>query len=493
MVDKELFLRDTMPNIFRSSDIDSLLMNSLHALKKHIPINALDFSYYSKESNSVVSLCKLGDDGKMTKNTVRKFVSESKPMQYLDDVYTLNDCYSHFRDRPRMCPIEDISTLVMNCRDNESVIGYFSIKAKGDNVYGDEHKELMRELLTPYNSALLHSLVTAGILKDNHISRPQTFTSGHETSVIIGSNGCLRDVTEQAAKVASFPSAVLLTGETGTGKDVFANYIHSVSERRNEPFIKINCGAIPENLIESEFFGHEKGSFTGADSQKKGCFELADGGTLFLDEVGELSPAAQTKLLRALQFGEIRRVGGTKALHVNVRIIAATNRDLAEMADDGSFRKDLYWRLNVFPIDIPPLRERREDIPLLVDYLIKRKCSKFNMSRVPQVSTAVMQKLVKYDWPGNIREMENAIEREIITSNSDSLKFDAIVAGRVIALADRSVVSDNPHLLDEAMKSHIMRALEQTKWRISGKHGAADIMGINPSTLRHKMRKFGLL
>jgi transcriptional regulator with GAF, ATPase, and Fis domain len=312
---------------------------------------------------------------------------------------------------------------------------------------------------------------------------------------IIGSDFGLKTVIEMVQQVAHLDSPVLLLGETGTGKEVIANAIHYSSPRRDGPFIKVNCGAIPETLLDSELFGHEKGAFTGAISQKRGRFERANKGTIFLDEIGELPAQAQVRLLRVLQTKEIERVGGTTSIPVDVRIISATNRNLQEMIHSGRFREDLWFRLNVFPIMIPPLRQRRGDIRSLVHHFVDRKSKELKLAERPVLAPGAIDRLVAYDWPGNVRELENVIERALIQHRGGALSFETLLP--VSHSGDRTPIQDsgrNRDLppLDEMTVQHIRQALEMTGGKINGPGGAAQILGIHPNTLRNRMNRLGI-
>jgi transcriptional regulator with GAF, ATPase, and Fis domain len=305
---------------------------------------------------------------------------------------------------------------------------------------------------------------------------------------IIGRSDALEHVFFRVEQVAPQDATVLLLGETGTGKGVVARAIHTRSGRKDRPMITVNCSALPENLIESELFGREKGAFTGSHDRQVGRFELADNGTLFLDEIGEMPMDLQTKLLRVIQDGEFERLGNPKTIKVNVRIIASTNRKLEEEIRKGRFREDLFYRLNVFPITIPPLRERKEDIPLLVDYFV----AKFNRKtgkKIEAVSKDTLNMLQEYDWPGNVRELESVIERAVITSQGTGLQIldqfeNSLKAGELAAQEGKALV--------ELERYHILQALEKAGWKIEGKKGAAEMLGLNPSTLRGRMRKDGI-
>jgi transcriptional regulator with GAF, ATPase, and Fis domain len=309
---------------------------------------------------------------------------------------------------------------------------------------------------------------------------------------IIGANFGLRDVMQKVQHVAALDSPILLLGETGVGKDIIANAVHLLSLRKDSPFIKVNCGAIPESLIDSELFGHEKGAFTGAISQKRGRFERADSGTILLDEIGELPAQAQVRLLRVLQDKEIERVGGTKSISLNIRIIAATNRDLEGMVKRGHFREDLWFRINVFPIWIPPLRHRKADIPALLNHFILQKSRELKLPDVPHVAPGQIDLLMNYDWPGNVRELQNLIERALILNPKGPLHFDykgfpQSTEALVLETKDRKLES-----LDGVITKYIHVALIESKGKIHGPGGAAELININPNTLRNKMKKLGI-
>jgi Nif-specific regulatory protein len=324
----------------------------------------------------------------------------------------------------------------------------------------------------------------------------------HSLDAIIGQSATFREVLAQVELVAPADSTVLLVGETGTGKELIAHALHDQSRRSARPFIAVNCAALPETLIESELFGYEKGAFTGALSRKPGKFELAHLGTLFLDEVGDLPGQAQAKLLRVLQEREVQRVGGTRSESVNVRLIAATNQDLAGAVHSGRFRTDLFYRLNVFPIRLPPLRERRDDIAPLAHHFVRRFAHRQH-KMTPRLTGEALERLVAYSWPGNVRELQNVIERAVI------LCLDSVIGTDLITL--QPALEPEPHMPDasaaadpvdrripnvirfcDAERHAIQRALERSGWRISGRAGAADILGLKPTTLHAKMKKLGI-
>lgn len=320
----------------------------------------------------------------------------------------------------------------------------------------------------------------------------------HNSDEILGRSKSLATVLRDVKQVAPTGATVLILGETGVGKELFARAIHSASPRRDRPLIKVNCAAIPANLIESEFFGHEKGSFTGATQKREGRFSLADGSTIFLDEIGELPLDLQGKLLRVLQEGEYEPVGSSQTRKVDARVIAATNRDLKKSIEKGEFRDDLYYRLNVFPITVPPLRERKDDIPLLASAFAARFAAKMGRAIKP-LSDASVRRLKTYDWPGNVRELENIIERAVITSQDGNINLDralpespsAEVSGDAARSAEPPKIRTVQELREQE-RANIILALEATGWRVAGANGAADLLGINPSTLNSRIRALGI-
>ena len=309
---------------------------------------------------------------------------------------------------------------------------------------------------------------------------------GDEDGALVGRSPAMRHVREQIAQVAATDSTVLVTGETGTGKELVARALHEQSARRERPLVTLNCAALPRELVESELFGHEKGAFTGALAQRRGRFELADGGTLLLDEVGELPLEAQAKLLRVLQERQFERVGGTRSVRVDVRLVAATHRDLQAEVAAGRFRADLFYRLNVFPIALPPLRERREDIALLLEHALRRLARRLARP-VSGIAPSFLAAAAVYDWPGNVRELQNVVERALIVSRGGPL--EAVLPGRVSEPSAGAADGDG---LEGVERAHLLRVLEARRWVIEGEAGAARALGLNPSTLRGRMRKLAI-
>lgn len=325
-------------------------------------------------------------------------------------------------------------------------------------------------------------------LKAENMYLKEEIDQNHDFHNIITESKSFKATLQIVERVASTNTTVLIRGESGTGKELLARAIHSLSKRSAEPLVKVNCAALPGNLIESELFGHEKGAFTGASQKRIGRFEVADDGTIFLDEIGELPVDLQAKLLRVLQDGEFERLGGNNTIKTNVRVIAATNRNLEKAIEEGKFREDLFFRLNVFPITSPPLRKRKEDIPILVNHFLKKHQPNIGRN-ISKVSKATLNKLMTYDYPGNIRELENLIERFMITSLGDSLQ---ILDWSPVVLIRKDAQSDKFLSMEEMEIKHIKDACTRSSWKIFGEGGAAQKLEMNPKTLSSRMYKLGI-
>jgi formate hydrogenlyase transcriptional activator len=358
-------------------------------------------------------------------------------------------------------------------------------RKKMEETLKKSHNELERQAVE-LRTALSEIKTLKDQLEAENIYFRQEIKMKHQLDHILGQSDGLKYVLYRAEQVAPTNTTVLILGETGTGKDLIAAAVHDMSPRKKRPLITVNCAALPDNLIESELFGREKGAFTGADTRQVGRFEVANGSTLCLDEIGELPMEVQAKLLRVIQHNEFERLGSSHTTRVDVRIIATTNRDLEEEVRKGRFRQDLYYRLNVFPITVPPLRQRKEDIPLLVPAFIARYSRKLG-KQITSIAKETMKALQDYPWPGNVRELESIIERAVI-----------LCPGPVLQLADRLEVSPTRlssimRTLEETERNQILKILSETRWRIEGKDGAAAILGLHPSTLRARMHKLGIL
>ena len=323
-------------------------------------------------------------------------------------------------------------------------------------------------------------------LEDENLYLQNEIKLTHNFEEIVGKSEALKNILGKVQQVAATDSTVLILGETGTGKELIARAVHNISGRSDRPLVKVNCAALPANIIESELFGHEKGAFTGAYARKIGRFELANRGTIFLDEIGDLPLDLQVKLLRVLQDGEFERLGNPNTIKVDIRIIAATNRDLEKAIANSTFREDLYYRLNVFPINVPSLRERKEDIPFLINHFIKKFCKKIGR-KIEIIPQKVMDGLLTYDWPGNIRELENIIERAVIVCPGKRLE-----TGDWLPQKSMQVRAYNITILEEVERAHILKVLESTRWQVSGEKGAAKILGLNQNTLVSRMKKLNI-
>ena len=323
------------------------------------------------------------------------------------------------------------------------------------------------------------------LLKENVLLRKELRKS-YQFQDLISKNHKMQDIFQLVKSVAQSDSTVLIQGKSGTGKELVARAIHDCSPRKDKPFVVASCAALPEGLLESELFGHEKGAFTGAVSLKKGTFELADRGSIFLDEIGEISPKTQVDLLRVLEEKRFRRVGGTREIEVDVRVISATNRDLKEAVDKGEFREDLYYRLNVVSVQLPPLRERKEDIPLLAAHFLKKFRVK-NRKDFEGISAEALNILMRYHWPGNVRELENAVERAVVVGKGGLITANDLPVQ--ILQAETALGTSSELSLQEMEKEHIRRVLDRNKWNIKR---AAEQLGINRTTLYHKMKRYGL-
>jgi formate hydrogenlyase transcriptional activator len=369
-----------------------------------------------------------------------------------------------------------------------------TLASRRDNAFTESETELMVQIAGQVSLAVENAMAFQQIaelknkLAEEKLYLEDEIRTEFNFEEIVGDSSALRQILQQVETVALTDSTVLILGETGTGKELIARAIHNLSARRDHTFVKLNCSAIPTGLLESELFGHERGAFTGAIALKIGRFELAHGGTLFLDEVGDIPVELQPKLLRVLQEQEFERLGGTRTIHTNARLVAATNRDLAGMVGAREFRSDLYYRLNVFPILAPPLRERREDIPLLVRYFAQKLSRRMN-KRIETIPAEAMDAMIRYRWPGNIRELENFVERAVILSRDSTLQAPIAELRTIDA---PPLPSAEPATRDEAEREHILKVLRETDWMIGGANGAAARLGMKRTTLQSRMKKLGI-
>ncbi len=503
------FFRQATLRICGHLEIEKALHECLRYLQTIIPTDLICLEIYEPDISSLRIIAKATPERYRKTDILIPMDNESKRL--LDKIYKkfmvsglpnaliINDPDKDPAAKLIMAKLNrhDASFLHMALETAGRPLCSILIAVRGKNRYNDEDARLVSLLKDPFSIAMSNTLKHLEVIHlkelladDNQFLHRQLLDlSGNQ---IIGADFGLKKVMEMVRQVADHDIPVLLTGETGTGKDVIANATHYLSSRKNAPFIAVNCGAIPENLLDSELFGHEKGAFTGAVSRKRGRFERADKGTIFLDEIGELPPQAQVRLLRVLQHKEIERVGGTQKIPLNIRVIAATNKNLEEMITSGLFREDLWFRLNVFPIKIPPLRERKDDIPAFVRYFIEKKSKDLKFPSVPKLEPGAMKILTDYNWPGNVREMENIVERALILSKEKNLSFEHLKqTGDKKGICEQKPDDSFPKF-DQVISDYILEALKHTKGKIHGDDGAAQLMGINPSTLRSRIKKLGI-
>ena len=411
----------------------------------------------------------------------------------------------HVMDGFTISKTKDYDLLIGPLRNGNVFLGVLILLSEEGVFFAEKHVEMMKILLEPFSIALRNdlNLHEINILREaaeaDKNSLLQRLSRKSISDTIIGADSGLLHVMERVKLVARSDVPVMILGETGTGKELISREIHRLSSHKNGPFIRVNCGSIPAELIDSQLFGHEKGAFTGAFSTHKGWFERADGGTLFLDEIGELPLAGQVRLLRIIQDGWLERVGGKQPIHVDVRLVIATHRDLAEMVQTGQFREDLWYRLSVFPILLPALKDRIQDIPALANHFADRAAIRFHLP-VQLPTQHDIELLSKYPWPGNIRELSSVINRAAILGNGQSLKVDVslgwmekpegIQSNRKKVLPSEQ--DSTSVTFDEMIRLHIENTLRQTRGRVEGPSGAATLLKINPNTLRAKMRKLGI-
>jgi len=510
-INENEFFREATIRICGSLDVETFLYESFLYLRNYLPADSVFLTHYHPEKGEHSALARASTEGSSLLNLTVTIPPDMRTYVVRPDKETpvVDRAEMHPTARPWISKgllEKDASLLVLRLIIGGYIIGGVTFIAKQSGAFNKEHADLISQLREPFAIALSNSIRYQELLElkellaeDNRFLHSELRQIAGEE--IIGADFGLRGVMDMVRQVAPLSSPVMLSGETGTGKEVIAGAIHNLSTRKDGPFIVVNCGAIPENLVDSELFGHEKGAFTGALSRKRGRFERANGGTIFLDEVGELQPEAQVRLLRVLQEKEIDRVGGTEPIKVDIRVIAATHRDLKTMITEGKFRDDLYFRLNVFPIAIPSLQERKGDIPSLVHYFMQKKSREIGMREMPSLAQGALERLMAYPWPGNVRELENMVERALILSRGEPLSFNdfetPFKSQHSFKQKTESILhSDTQDIhslaLDTIMSGHIRRVLDMTNGRVGGKQGAASLLNINPSTLRKKMRKLGI-
>ena len=536
-MDKEdyIFFREAVQHVASSLDLSQAMLSVYEFLKQNFPLAALSFHKFEKHLDAM-HLLFLVTDGKFrylnemvhmpdfAKNLILKREKECD-VKYVP--HTLNRPVTPLIGQAihTYLPNTDRATLIAMLSTNNHVIGHLNLYGNCPECFTLEHERKFRMLRPAF------SLVMMNLLKHKEIVELQQRLSEENRKLvsevhrlrdetIVGANGNLRPIMEMVKQLSGRDVPVLITGETGTGKELVADAIQRTSTRCNAPYVKVNCGAIPDSLIDSELFGHEKGAFTGAIGVRPGRFEQSHGGTLFLDEVGDMPVEAQRRLLRVLQNGMVERIGGSHTLNVNVRIIAATHWNIEELINKGQFRSDLFYRLNVFPIHLPPLRERHQDIPKLVHHFLIKKAKRLMVGTSPHLAPESLPALLDYPWPGNVRELENLVERALITNPKNPIYLNkhlpshtenqnitwlapspAAFSGRTADSAERQANSkiallDRDHKnvteLDYIVARHIRHILQMCNGKIYGPNGAAEKLGVNPSTLRKRMDKLNI-
>ena len=501
--EKNFFMEGAL-SICGSLDIEKALGDCYDVIKKYIPAEELILSHFLPEIRTSHGFAMADNDGGRSVDVRIKWSKEQAEYFFEGDGLPRNLIANRADEHPVFATIlkqmnrTRVSVIGFKLTVDENWIGAVTFWANGWNRFTEEHLELVSLLRQPFTIALSNHLQYKELLelKDAlvddkcYFQKQLQYTVGNE---VIGADFGLRRVMDMVQQVAVLDSPVLLRGETGTGKEIIANAIHNLSSRREGPFIKVNCGAIPDSLMDSELFGHEKGAFTGALQRNRGRFERANGGTIFLDEIGELSPEAQVRLLRVLQDKTIERVGGKVVVDVDIRVIAATHRNLESMIKENQFREDLYFRLQVFPIVIPPLRQRRMDIPALVQHFIIKKSRNLGFQKIPELMPGALEPLSAYSWPGNVRELENMVERALILNPDGPIDLGALA---IIPDFNDPYTTPEPVpdslLFDDVVSKHIQSVLKMTGGKVNGEEGAAELLGLNPSTLRQKMRKLNI-
>ncbi len=504
----ETLFREVTRRICGSLQLDEALFDVYVYLKDYLPLNGICITVYEYDSKTARIIAGAYDSGGILVNrsfpisetawgTIRQWQKESQSETtpwIRDETHPINKeikkVLTRFAPSEYFPQLNKFSSITCALKIREDIIGNLTFVGFGQDRYNKAHGDIVTEVNEPFAIALSNALRFMELEQNNRELRKEVRKV--RGNVMIGADAGLKKVKQMIEQVAPARSHVLLQGETGTGKEVVANEIHKLSPRSTGPLVSLNCGAIPETLIDAELFGHEKGSFTGALETKPGRFERANKGTLFLDEIGELPLPAQTKLLRVIQTGEFERVGGSRPVKCDVRLICATHRNLEKMVQNKEFREDLWYRLNVFPVIIPPLRDRRRDIPAMVDHFIHTKCLEMTISGHPGLAAGALGKLMDYHWPGNVRELQNLIERALILSRGKPLSFPDLNPAKAETNLSIVINHENSPTLDDAIAEHISWALKKTGGKISGRAGAAELLNINPNTLRSRMQKLGL-
>ncbi|SIO31830.1 sigma-54-dependent Fis family transcriptional regulator [Halodesulfovibrio marinisediminis] len=508
------FFRSVTKIICSTLNLQNAITNLYQYLQKNLPVDTINFDIYDDEKrvlHNIISVhegaTRLIADLTINESIHQKFMRTAADVNMLSGYIPNSNDEDITRKVSKRIGIKDFSGVICYLRIDGELLGVATFARSKVHAFSEEEIDTLSSLNDPLTIAMVNALrfdelkaVKDQLQDDNKFLQRELAKKAGET--VIGARTGLKNTLNMLSQVANTDVPVMLLGETGVGKEVLANALHRMSPRHDKPFITVNCGAIPESLVDSVLFGHEKGAFTGAAQQRKGRFERANGGTLLLDEIGELPPDAQVRLLRVLQEKTIERVGGDTEIPIDARIIAATHRDLKKLVDEGKFREDLWFRLSTFPVVVPPLRERKVDIPLLLAHFLTTCSAKLGVPQ-PAVTPEGIENLTSYHWPGNVREMHNVVERQIILGQGKPLTFSSLKfsgdsqdsVATTKATATPLVLNSQQAFptLDEVTRMYIEKALQHCNGKIEGADGAAQLLGVNASTLRHRMRKLGIV
>ncbi|MBT3255970.1 MAG: sigma 54-interacting transcriptional regulator [Deltaproteobacteria bacterium] len=509
-MDEYRFFHEAGRRICSSREIEKAFYKCFLYLRDHIPADSLSLHLFDSGLGIIETVVGVQAEGGVLVSVKTRLSPDVRDRitAFIEGLEGKSECQviDRLKHDELVRPVaRDLGTpdepgLILDLILEGEYLGTLAVTNAGGKKYTEEHSRMLLLLHHPF------ALAAANFLKYTEVKRlKERLVDDYRQlrddlmhlkgDAVVGAEQGLKGVMSRVHQVAPTRSPVLLLGETGVGKEVIAQAIHRFSPRREHPLIKVDCAAIPESLLESELFGHEKGAFTGAVSKLRGRFERAQGGTLFLDEIGELSPEAQKRILRVLEDRVVERVGGSRTISVDIRIIAATHRPLEDMVKTGEFRQDLLFRLNVFPVIIPPLRERKEDIPLLVDFFIRKKSRELGLPYLARLAPGAIDTLNVYPWPGNVRELENCVERELIIGGKGPLTFSSLwpMARAPKETTPVEQLEDGSLSLDRLITTHIRKVLDMTDGRVEGNRGAARLLDVHPRTLQHRMKKLNIL